>query len=302
MEAGQTHVGPRGTCTCQPRPGSPPWPDALIFDLAQIDGGTVSREQRTLEAVARQVAPAGAEVHHLCAAGVGTFSIATLGGGTDGVVYALKVIGEPPPGTGRRASEFTALRRIVHPNAVRYRATGTQRHGNGEYRWLAMDFVNGSTLAQLLADGAVFDAPTAVRLLREAVSGAAALWDAGATHGNLAADNVMITPSGRVVIVDLGLAQGDDWRSDQFALGLLGYRMANGADPAVPPELFHILAKMLATRPEDRYAEPAALESDLEKVAETLGPAGDHVVVPQSPGGLCHGHAKRGFASFEEPS
>lgn len=243
-------------------------------------------ELQALEDVARLVAPTGAEVHHLCAAGVGTFSIAPQGGGTRSDAYALKVIGEPQPGAGRSPSEFAALLRIAHPNAVRYRASGTQRHGGDDYRWLAMDFVNGSTLSQLLADGAVFDAPTAVRLLREAVSGAAALWSAGTTHGNLAADNVMITPSGSAVIVDLGLAQGDDWRSDQFALGLLGDRMATGADPAVPREISRILAKMLAARPQDRYAEPAALESELENIAGTLGPAGDFVV--QSHGSICH--------------
>lgn len=293
-------------------------------------------EQQTLEDVARLVAPTGAEVHHLCAAGVGTFSIAPQGGGTGDDVYALKVVGEPTPGPGRSESEFAALLRIVHPNAVRYRATGTQRHGSHDYRWLAMDFVNGSTLGQLLADGLVFDVATAARLLREAVAGAAALWDAGTTHRNLAADNVMITPSGSVVIVDLGLALGsddaqrastatfetldgvqptDDWRSDQFALGLLGYRMATGADAsfhhngdqpspetrapapqahdvntAVPRPLSNVLAKMLAARPQDRYAEPAALESELENLARTLPPTDDHLVVAQSHGSVCQRH------------
>ncbi|MFC7362208.1 serine/threonine protein kinase [Nocardioides astragali] len=291
----------------------------------------MTADQQTLEDVARLIAPVGAEVRHLCEAGVGTFSIETPEG-SDNVVYALKVNDEPQHDAGRSASEFAALLRINDPNVVKYRDTGTQRHGSGDYRWLAMDFVDGSSLAQLLAEGTVFDSPTAIRLLREATSGAAALWDAGTTHRNLAADNVMITPSGGLVIVDLGLAASDgtqgtvpaqpahgsatqlgDWQADQFALGLLGYQLATGAEPfvhhdghqapqtdvkpivrlahdvnrTVPRELSHVLATMLASQPQDRYPEPSALQADLARIAGAVGSAGAPLVPIQSHGRPC---------------
>jgi eukaryotic-like serine/threonine-protein kinase len=282
----------------------------------------VVSEHEALERVARVVAPDGAEVHHLCAAGAGTFSVATdvdvpLENGT----YALKVAPEAQPGPGRMSRDFEALRRIDHPHLVKYRASGVERLGGADYRWLAMDFVEGSTLQQLLGDGVTFALPTAVRLLQELLSGAAALWDVGTTHGALSADNVMIGRSGDAVIVDLGLAQNvvsphqgstvarqqnsanqpcDDWRADQLALGLLGYRMVVGTDlaarhgdrgaelrvlmqaaprmssdgsPAVHRELARILARMLASRPQDRFAEPATLQAELGRVAEALGAA-----------------------------
>lgn len=297
----------------------------------------MSTEQQILEEVARRVAPAGADVHHLCSSGVGTFSVATQDGDrADSGAYALKVIEETQDDAGRDEREFSALPAIDHPHAVRYRNTGTVQHEGRHYRWLAMDFVDGSSLAQLLADGAVFDQPTALRLLREAVSGTAALWDAGTTHRDLIADNLMITPSGGVVIVDLGLAQqrdgtrrtssdtaqpphgiqlGEDWRSDQFALGLLGYRLAAGVEAfarhdgdhasqaerqeparlahevtsAVPQELSRVFERMLAARPQDRYADPAALQTDLERIAGRFGHAADDWVMPPTHGLLCEG-------------
>lgn len=292
----------------------------------------MTAEQHILEELARLIAPAGADVRHLCAAGTGTFSIERPGVGGSDVVYALKVVKEPQHGAARSATEFSALLEIDDPNVVRYRDTGTRRHGSDEYRWLAMDFVDGSSVAQLLADGVVFDSPTAVRLLREAVSGAAALWNVGTTHRHLAADNVIITPSGGVVIVDLGLSEVDgshrttsahpsraseigprDWRADQFALGLLGYQVATGAEPfvlheghperptdhqptappahhvhgAVPPKLSDVLATMLASRPEDRYTDPDALQADLASIADAAG-AGVQPFPMLSQEGVCH--------------
>jgi len=282
----------------------------------------VVSEHEALERVARVVAPDGAEVHHLCAAGAGTFSVAPdVDAPLENGTYALKVAPEAQPGPGRTSRDFEALRRIDHPHLVKYRASGVERFGGADYRWLAMDLVEGSTLEQLLADEVTFALPTAVRLLQELLSGAAALWGAGTTHGALSSDNVMIGHSGNAVIVDLGLAQNvmsphqasivagqqdsanqpcDDWRADQFALGLLGYRMIMGADPAAHHddlgaalrvrmqeaprmasdgspaahrELARILARMLASRPQDRFAEPAALQAELGRVAEALGDA-----------------------------
>jgi eukaryotic-like serine/threonine-protein kinase len=281
----------------------------------------VVSEHEALERVARVVAPDGAEVHHLCAAGAGTFSVATDVDVPLENTYALKVALEAQPGPGRTSRDFEALRRIDHPHLVTYRASGVERLEGADYRWLAMDFVEGSTLQQLLADEVAFALPTAVRMLQELVSGAAALWEVGTTHGALSADNVMIGRSGDAVIVDLGLAQNDmsphqgstvarqldsanqpydDWRADQLALGLLGYRMVTGADPTVQHddpgaalrvlmqaaprtasdgssaahrELARILVRMLASRPPDRFAEPATLQAELDRVAEALGAA-----------------------------
>jgi serine/threonine protein kinase len=266
----------------------------------------VAAEREIIEHVARLIAPVGADVRHLCAVGVGTFSVEMPAAwGREGVVYALKVVEEVQPCASRSATEFEALVRIDNPHVVRYRDTGTYGHDMRDYRWLAMDLVDGTSLADLLAEGAVFDLPTAVRLLREAVAGATALWNVGTTHRDIGADNLLITPTGEAVIVDLGLAETNatpsretsrDWRADQYALGRVGYWLVTGSEPfrddsravqaeaqparlahevsrAVPRDLSHVLAMMLAPRSKDRYSRPNDLAADLAKIARLIVPA-----------------------------
>ena len=57
---------------------------------------------------------------------------------------------------------------------VGYQGTGVVSYDGNEYRWLAMDYIEGRTLGRVLAEGATFDLPRAVEVIRQAISGAAA--------------------------------------------------------------------------------------------------------------------------------
>lgn len=238
---------------------------------------------QALEQVARRIAPEKADVHHLCEGGRGTFSVSTRpSGSSGGEVYALKVVSTLHTGSERTERELAALRDVRHANLVGYRSAGTARHEGVDYRWLAMDHVDGTSLRQLLAEGYEVEPVVAVDLLSAAVSGAAALWDAGTAHGDLSPENLIVTPSGGLVIVDLGFTarQDDaresgegDWLSDQLALGKIGRRLISGEEAlphAVPTAVSDVIARMLDPDPGKRYSNPAVLKADLMLAATAI--------------------------------
>lgn len=210
-----------------------------------------------LEKVATEVASDGARCSHLGTGGfASTFRIQTA----DGDDYALKIVDAAQSGVERTDRELSALERVNHPNIVGYQEAGTQVFEGVTYRWLKMDFVAGDTLRNVIDGGRNFDLIEAVDLVRQAVAGAAALWDARTAHRDLTPNNMLITPAGDLVIVDLGMARAlddktittlptpgtpgwmspeqvgatpthGDWRSDQFVLGLNAYWLLTGSLP-----------------------------------------------------------------------
>ena len=210
-----------------------------------------------LEKVAAVLVPDGATWSHLGTGGfASTFRVETTGGDA----YALKIVDAAQSGVERTDRELAALQRVNHPNIVGYLEAGTVPFDDVTYRWLKMNFVGGDTLTDVLRRGHTFDLVTAVDLMRQAVAGAAALWAEQTAHRDLTPNNMLITPAGQLVIVDLGMARAlddetittlptpgtpgwmspeqvganpthGDWRSDQFVLGLNAYWMLTGTRP-----------------------------------------------------------------------
>lgn len=282
-------------------------------------GVNVPANRAVLERVAQEVVVGGL-VEHL---GTGGFA-STFKVSGDWGVYALKIVDSDWSDEARVQRELDALRRVNHPNVVAYRDSGTVEFEGTEYRWLSMDFVEGQTLTRLLATGATFRPLEAVELVLQAVRGAEALWAVGTAHRDLSPNNLLITSSNDVVVVDLGMARHlddetitalptpgtpgwmspeqvgpapthGDWRSDQFVLGLIAYRLLTGTapytgqlmarwqgpathtlhsprdvDPTIPAIASDVVVKMTAKAPHRRYLRPAALLDDLERARAAL--------------------------------
>ena len=152
---------------------------------------------------------------------VGRYSVLyRLGAGGMGVVFAahdpeldrkiaLKLLrprGRDPArlarGRQRMLDEAKALACLSHPNVV-------EVHHVGEHRgrvYVAMELIDGLTLTRwLLAEERSRDAILEVYM--EAGHGLAAAHEADIVHRDFKPDNVMIGSSGRVTVMDFGLAQ-----------------------------------------------------------------------------------------------
>ncbi len=155
---------------------------------------------------------------------VGRFTVlGEIGGGGMGVVYAaydpeldrkiaIKLMRpvasdsvSVSEGRARLLREGQAMARLSHPNVIAVHDVGTF----GEQVFIAMEHVDGSTLAEWLS--------LKKRTWREIVSifvqagqGLAAAHAAGILHRDFKPDNVLVGDDGRVRVLDFGLARAAD--------------------------------------------------------------------------------------------
>src|ERR1700761_2562475 len=167
-----------------------------------------------------------------------------LGAGGMGEVYrafderlrrwvAVKVIRGEATGTDtareRLRREARAAAALDHPAVVRIHEILTA----GDRDAIVMELVEGTSLAALLRRGPL-DPATALRLGAEIAEGLAAAHALGIVHRDLKAENVMVTTSGHVKILDFGLAKGGAQEAGAAALSRDG--LVVGTYRAMSPE------------------------------------------------------------------
>jgi serine/threonine protein kinase len=75
---------------------------------------------------------------------------------------------------------------------------------------VSMEYVDGATLLELLEDHGPLELRQAQDIASQFLGGLEAIHRAGLVHRDVKPENIMITPAGRVVVMDFGLArQGD---------------------------------------------------------------------------------------------
>ncbi|MFI6446457.1 Stk1 family PASTA domain-containing Ser/Thr kinase [Kitasatospora sp. NPDC050543] len=150
---------------------------------------------------------------------IATGGMATVYRGTDtrlDRVVALKVMHPSLAGdegfTGRFIREAKAVARLAHPNVVNVFDQGA----DGETVFLAMEYVPGRTLRDVLRDRGALSIRAALDILEPVLAALGAAHRAGLVHRDVKPENVLITDDGLVKVADFGLV-----------------RVLNGADGAV---------------------------------------------------------------------
>lgn len=198
---------------------------------------------------------------------------------------ALKRV-RPGAGEARRqlADEARALAAVDHPAVVRVHDLVSGDDGD----WLVLEWVEGETLAAALRRGPLATGE-AVTVGRQVAAALAAVHARGLVHGDLKAENVLLSAAGQAKVVDFGLAgaagaaeQGlagtprclpperllggaGDPRGDLFAFGVLLYEALAGRSPFLGGDDEETFARIAAARPrplaELRPGVPPALDA-----------------------------------------
>ncbi|MET7284087.1 Stk1 family PASTA domain-containing Ser/Thr kinase [Kribbella sp. NPDC005582] len=175
-------------------------------------------------------------------------------------IVALKImhdgLGDDAQFARRFVAEARAAAKLSHPNVV---AVFDQGDDNGTL-FLAMEYIPGRTLRDLIREHAPLSPARALDLLAPILSALSAAHDAGIVHRDIKPENVLLSDSGTVKVADFGLARAvsangntatqgllmgtvsylapelvtdgsADARSDVYSSGILLYELLTGAKP-----------------------------------------------------------------------
>jgi len=126
----------------------------------------------------------------------------------------------------RFIGEAKSVARLSHQNVVAVFDQGA----DGPYLYLAMEYVPGRTLKELLRDSGRFPPAAALEIMAGVLDGLAAAHASGIVHRDVKPENVLLTADGRIKVADFGLARA------QSAAGLTRAGLLGGTVSYVPPE------------------------------------------------------------------
>jgi eukaryotic-like serine/threonine-protein kinase len=185
---------------------------------------------------------------------------------------------------------------IDHPNLVHVSNFGQI---DGQY-YLAMEYVDGFTVADLLSRVGSLTAGVACRIAVDLLGALQAIHTAKLVHRDVTSRNAMVTRDGAVKLLDFGIAVARedeaftamgtkkymapeqrtgsqvDHRADLFGVGVILYELICGETPPgasdgqiaqpeeIPDPLWKSVARLLASSPESRPSSAREVQAELE--------------------------------------
>ncbi|WP_261951987.1 Stk1 family PASTA domain-containing Ser/Thr kinase [Streptomyces nigrescens] len=137
-------------------------------------------------------------------------------------VLALKVmhpgLAEDGAFVERFIREAKSVARLSHPNVVGVFDQGT----DGTYVYLAMEYVAGCTLRDVLRERGALQPRAALDILEPILAALGAAHRAGLVHRDMKPENVLIGDDGRVKVADFGLVRAVDTNTTASTGSVLG--------------------------------------------------------------------------------
>ena len=244
-----------------------------------------------------------------------------LGGHLVAVKVLFPEVAQDKVAAARFRNEIFASYGVSHPNVVR----AYEFIRDGDLVAYTMEYVGGGDLADRLGrPDRPIEITDAVKILSQMCLGVQAIHDAGIVHRDLKPENILLSKDDVVKIADFGIARTGhgpkltehggvvgtidyvspeymlnsqvDWRSDIYAIGILGYEMITGESPfrgdsvyatmtkrlksdppspsskrpECPPELDRVVLRAMHRDPEVRYQSAADMYQDIQKLMPGL--------------------------------
>ncbi len=147
-----------------------------------------------------------------------------------------RILVTEPSAEARFEREALAMARLQHPNVVAIFDIGTFDPGVGEeLPYLVMELIQGSSLNEMLADGAL-PARLAARVVEQVGLALSAAHKVGVIHRDLKPSNIMVGDGGHVTVLDFGLARLADREGETPVETLTSPGMVLGSCPYMAPE------------------------------------------------------------------
>ncbi len=204
---------------------------------------------------------------------------------------------------GRFHREAQAVAALDHPNIVRAYDVDMTADAGVDIHFLAMEFVQGKSLLEVVQEQGPVSVADAAEYVRQSAHGLDHAHQAGLVHRDVKPGNLLVTPSGVIKVLDLGLArffddedasltvQHDekvlgtadyispeqaidshkvDRRTDIYSLGCTLYFLLSGHPPfnsgSLAQRLIAHQTKLAPSITADRSDVPAALQAIMEKM------------------------------------
>ena len=219
-------------------------------------------------------------------------------------VVALKILAPEytrDPGCVQRfQNEARAAAKLDHENIARVFASGE----DGGQQYIAFEYVSGTNVRDMIQQRGTLTSAETVNYVLQMAEALRHTSAAGVVHRDIKPSNIIITPSGRAKLVDLGLArhrtQGEDdltvqgttlgtfdyispeqaldprnvdVRSDLYSLGCTAYHMLTGEPPYGRGSMFQKVHDHLHTEAPDASAKnplvPQALSHIIQKLMDS---------------------------------
>ncbi|MDW4906796.1 Stk1 family PASTA domain-containing Ser/Thr kinase [Streptomyces sp. ADMS] len=181
-------------------------------------------------------------------------------------VLALKVMHPSLASDGsfveRFIREAKSVARLAHPNVVQVFDQGA----DGSYVYLAMEYIAGCTLRDVLRERGALQPRAALDILEPVLAALGAAHRAGFVHRDMKPENVLIGDDGRVKVADFGLVRAVDTVTNTTGsvLGTVSYlapeQIESGtADPRVDVYACGIVLYEMLTGDQPHYGDSPAL-------------------------------------------
>lgn len=196
----------------------------------------------------------------------------------------------------RFLKEADIIRTSNHPNIIKLYGQGTWQHG----LYIAMEFVQGISLKQFLLEKSL-SLKKALEIVLQVAYALCHLHAHGVIHRDLKPENILITENGEIKVIDFGIAQLIDEKSEEkpkhfigtpvymspeqkedsskvsfssdiYSLGIITYELVLGKLShgvihlsLIPKKLKNILEKALAKDLKNRYKDVVDFITDLSE-------------------------------------